>query len=58
MAAVSAACVAGSALESSSATCAPIQSVKVAQADFAYVNDGSLEKLDDFVQAVLRELMP
>ena len=32
-------------------------SVKVAQADFAYVNDGSLEKLDDFVQAVLRELM-
>jgi dephospho-CoA kinase len=31
-------------------------SVKVAQADFAYVNDGSLEKLDDFVQAVLREL--
>jgi dephospho-CoA kinase len=30
--------------------------VKVAQADFAYVNDGSLEKLDDFVQAVLREL--
>ncbi|HEX3686800.1 MAG TPA: dephospho-CoA kinase [Gaiellaceae bacterium] len=31
-------------------------SVKIAQADFAYVNDGSLEKLDDFVQAVLREL--
>jgi dephospho-CoA kinase len=31
-------------------------SVKVAQADFAYVNDGSLEELDDFVQAVLREL--
>jgi len=31
-------------------------SVKVAQADFAYVNDGSLEKLDDFVQAVLKEL--
>jgi dephospho-CoA kinase len=31
--------------------------VKIAQADFAYVNDGSLEKLDDFVQAVLRELM-
>ena len=31
-------------------------SVKVAQADFAYVNDGSLEKLDDFVQAVLQEL--
>ena len=31
-------------------------SVKVAQADFAYVNDGSLEKLDDFVRAVLREL--
>jgi hypothetical protein len=30
--------------------------VKVAQADFAYVNDDSLEKLDDFVQAVLREL--
>jgi dephospho-CoA kinase len=30
--------------------------VKIAQADFAYVNDGSLEKLDDFVQAVLREL--
>ena len=26
-------------------------------AGFAYVNDGSLEKLDDFVQAVLRELM-
>ena len=32
-------------------------SAKIAQADFAYVNDGSLEKLDDFVQAVLRELM-
>jgi dephospho-CoA kinase len=32
-------------------------SVKVAQADFAYVNDDSLEKLDDFVQAVLRELI-
>ena len=31
-------------------------SVKVTQADFAYVNDDSLEKLDDFVQAVLREL--
>jgi dephospho-CoA kinase len=31
-------------------------SVKIAQADFAYVNDSSLEKLDDFVQAVLREL--
>jgi dephospho-CoA kinase len=31
-------------------------SVKIAQADFAYVNDGSLEKLDDFVQAVVREL--
>jgi dephospho-CoA kinase len=31
-------------------------SVKMAQADFAYVNDGSLEKLDDFVQAVVREL--
>jgi dephospho-CoA kinase len=31
-------------------------SVKIAQADFAYVNDASLEKLDDFVQAVLREL--
>ena len=31
--------------------------IKIAQADFAYVNDGSLEKLDDFVQAVLRELM-
>jgi len=30
--------------------------VKIAQADFAYVNDGSLEKLDDFVQAVLKEL--
>jgi hypothetical protein len=31
-------------------------SVKVAQADFAYVNDGSVDELDDFVQAVLREL--
>lgn len=31
-------------------------SVKVAQADFAYVNDGSLEELDDFVEGVLREL--
>jgi dephospho-CoA kinase len=31
-------------------------SVKMAQADFAYVNEGSLEKLDDFVRAVLREL--
>ena len=29
---------------------------KVRRADFAYVNDGSLEKLDDFVRAVLREL--
>jgi dephospho-CoA kinase len=31
-------------------------SVKVAQADFAYVNDGSLEQLDDFVKGVVREL--
>jgi dephospho-CoA kinase len=31
-------------------------SVKVAQADFAYVNDDSLEKLDDFVKGVVREL--
>jgi dephospho-CoA kinase len=31
-------------------------SVKVAQADFSYVNDGPLEQLDDFVKAVLREL--
>jgi dephospho-CoA kinase len=31
-------------------------SVKVAQADFAYVNDGSLEELDAFVEEVLREL--
>ena len=31
-------------------------STKVAQADFAYVNDGSREELDDFVQAVLQEL--
>ncbi len=31
-------------------------SVKVAQADFAYVNDGSLEELDDFVKGVVREL--
>ena len=31
-------------------------SVKVAQADFAYVNDGSVEELDAFVQDVLREL--
>jgi dephospho-CoA kinase len=31
-------------------------SVKVAQADFAYVNDGSLGELDDFVEAVVREL--
>lgn len=31
-------------------------SLKVAQADFAYVNDGSLEELDDFVEAVVREL--
>jgi dephospho-CoA kinase len=31
-------------------------SVKVAQADFAYVNDGSLERLDDFIKGVLREL--
>jgi dephospho-CoA kinase len=30
--------------------------VKVAQADFAYVNDGSLEELDDFVAGVMREL--
>jgi dephospho-CoA kinase len=31
-------------------------SVKVAQADFSFVNDGSLDKLDDFVSAVMREL--
>jgi dephospho-CoA kinase len=31
-------------------------SVKVAQADFAYVNDGSLDELDAFVGEVLREL--
>jgi dephospho-CoA kinase len=31
-------------------------SVKIAQADFAYVNDGSLEELDDFVAGVMREL--
>jgi len=31
-------------------------SVKVAQADFAYVNDGSLDELDDFVEGVVREL--
>ena len=30
--------------------------VKVAQADFAYVNDGSLEELDAFVGEVMREL--
>jgi len=30
--------------------------VKVAQADFAYVNDGSLEELDEFVAEVMREL--
>jgi dephospho-CoA kinase len=30
--------------------------VKVAQADFAYVNDGSLEELDAFVAEVMREL--
>ena len=30
--------------------------VKVAQADFAYVNDGSLEELDAFVASVLEEL--
>jgi dephospho-CoA kinase len=31
-------------------------SVKIAQADFSFVNDGSLDKLDDFVAAVMREL--
>ena len=31
-------------------------SVKVAQADFSYVNDGSLEDLDAFVGGVMREL--
>jgi dephospho-CoA kinase len=31
-------------------------SVKVAQADFAYVNDGSLDELDAFVADVMREL--
>lgn len=30
--------------------------VKVAQADFAYVNDGSLEELDAFVGGVMKEL--
>jgi len=33
-------------------------SVKVAQADFSYVNDGSLEDLDAFVARVMRELAP
>jgi dephospho-CoA kinase len=33
-------------------------SVKVAQADFAYVNDGSLGELDAFVGEVVRELSP
>jgi dephospho-CoA kinase len=32
--------------------------VKVAQADFAYVNDGSLEELDAFVREVMKELTP
>ena len=31
-------------------------SLKVAQADFSYVNDGSLEELDAFVSEVVREL--
>ena len=31
-------------------------SVKVAQADFSYVNDGSPEELDAFVEGVVREL--
>jgi dephospho-CoA kinase len=31
-------------------------SVKVAQADFAYVNDGSLDELDAFVADVMRKL--
>jgi dephospho-CoA kinase len=31
-------------------------SVKVAQADFSYVNDGPLEELDAFVAGVMREL--
>ena len=31
-------------------------SVKVAQADFSYVNDGSPEELDSFVEGVVREL--
>jgi dephospho-CoA kinase len=31
-------------------------SVKVAQADFSYVNDASLEELDAFVAGVMREL--
>jgi dephospho-CoA kinase len=33
-------------------------SVKVAQADFSYVNDGSLEELDAFVAEVVKELSP
>jgi dephospho-CoA kinase len=33
-------------------------SVKVSQADFSYVNDGSLEDLDAFVARVMRELAP
>jgi dephospho-CoA kinase len=31
---------------------------KVQRADFSYVNDGSLEELDDFVAGVLEELSP
>ena len=31
-------------------------SLKVTQADFSYVNDGTFEELDDFVEGVVREL--
>jgi dephospho-CoA kinase len=31
---------------------------KVARADFAYVNDGSLEELDAFVANVVAQLTP
>ena len=40
-----------------SSACSP-DDEKVARADFAYVNDGSLDELDAFVAGVMEELAP
>lgn len=46
---------AGAAIEQRSARLVP-EDEKIRRADFAYVNDGTLEQLDDFVARVLEQL--